>query len=800
MRNLLGIGLGVAMASAGALQAQDDSAARGGADTAAAVPNDGSVLPFPAAAMGGSVGETMAESIHRWRESQRRLPEDAPNIIIVMLDDSGYGQAEFMGGSIAMPTLARLAEEGITYTAFHTTAMCSPTRAALLTGRNHHRVGAGQIAEFANDWDGYTGVIPKSSATFAEVLRAYGYATAAFGKWHNTPIDTLGSGPYDRFPTGHGFDHFYGFIAGETSQWEPVLWENTTPITVPHPENFEDYHLTEDMAEKAISWLQRHRALHPDSPFLLYWTPGAVHGPHHVAQEWADKYKGVFAEGWDVEKQRVFERQKQMGLIDADATLAPRPASLAGWDDIPEGERAFQERLMEVYAGFLEHTDVQVGKLVDAVEAMGIRDNTLIIYIQSDNGPSAEGIEGSIAELNAQNAIPTTVEEHIAVLDEMGGLDVLGSPRVDNMYHAGWAWAGSSPYRYVKLVAGDFGGTRTPMVISWPDRIAHDGKPRAQFLHVNDIAPTLYDILGITPPKVVDGHPQDPWDGLSFVDTFDDADAPGQKDTQYFEILGSRGIYKDGWFASAFGIREPWNPVGADIANWDPRQDKWELFNLGDDANLSRNLAPENPEKLAEMKATWLEEARKNKVLPIGGGLLGLIDTSALKRSTNTEWVMAQGMTRIPEAEAPNVRNGNLRAEIEAVVPEGANGVLFALGGYAGGVSLFVVDGRLHYEYSSLLLKRTKLDLGVLPMGDVEIAMEMRTPDGWGGLPAQLVFWVNGEKVKEATVERSIPGTFTASETFDIGMDTASPVADAYFHMAPFRFNGELKRVHFKNF
>ncbi|MCC2111195.1 MAG: arylsulfatase [Hyphomicrobiales bacterium] len=790
---VLTLSLVVTVAWALPLQAQNAESA------ADARPDDGSVLPFPVPPMGGSVGVTIKDSVHKWRKEERRLPEDAPNILIVMLDDSGNGQADAFGGEIAMPTLSRLAKEGISYTAFHTTAMCSPTRASLLTGRNHHRVGNGQIAEFANDWDGYTGVIPKTSATFPEVLGYYGYATAAFGKWHNTPIDTLGSGPYDRFPTGHGFDYFYGFIAGETSQWEPVLWENTTPIATPHPKNYKDYHLTEDMADKAISWMQRHRALHPNRPFLVYWTPGAVHGPHHVAKKWADKYKGRFSDGWDVLKQRVFERQKKLGLIPADATLSPRPESLAAWDSIPAGERAYQERLMEVYAGFLEHTDIQVGKLVDAVEDMGIRDNTLIIYIQSDNGPSAEGVEGSIAELNAQNAIPTKVSEHIAVLDELGGLDMLGTPRVDNMYHAGWAWAGSSPYRYVKLVAGDFGGTRTPMVISWPDRIARDSTMRKQFLHVNDIAPTLYDILGITPPKEVAGFAQDPIDGVSFADTFADPAAPSHKKTQYFEILGSRGVYNDGWYAFAFGIREPWNPTGADVANWDPLKDKWELFDLGKDVNLSHDLSAEHPEKLAEMKEIWLAEAKENKVLPIGGGLLGTIDTSALKRTTNTEWVMSEGMTRIPEAEAPNLRNGNIRVDIEATVPERASGVIFALGGYAGGVSLFVVDGRLHYEYSSLLLKRTKIDLGELPVGDVEIAMEMRTPPGWGGLPGELVFWINGEKIKEATVDRTIPGAFTASETFDVGMDTASPVADAYFDKVPFAFTGTLKRVVFKN-
>lgn len=766
---------------------------------AEARPDDGSGLPFPTPPMGGSVGTTMAESEHIWRVAPNRLPDDAPNIIVVMLDDSGFGQAETFGGNVAMPTLSRLAEEGISYTAFHTTAMCSPTRASLLTGRNHHRVGAGQIAEFANDWDGYTGIIPKTSATFPEVLGDYGYATAAFGKWHNTPIDTLGSGPYDRFPTGHGFDYFYGFIAGETSQWEPVLWENTTPISTPHPESFEEYHLTEDMADKAIGWMQRHRALHPDKPFLVYWTPGAVHGPHHVANEWADKYKGKFSDGWDIQKQQVFERQKEIGLIPADAQLSARPDTLAGWDSVPAEERAYQERLMEIYAGFLEHTDVQVGKIVDAVDEMQIRDNTLIIYIQSDNGPSAEGIEGSIAELNAQNGIPSTVAEHIEVLEGLGGMDALGSPKVDNMYHAGWAWAGSSPYRYTKLLASDFGGTRTPMVISWPDQIKPDDTLRQQFLHVNDLAPTLYDILEITAPLEVDGFPQDPIDGVSFADTFTDAAAPSHKETQYFDIMGSRGIYHDGWFASAIGVRLPWSAAPLDVADWDPLQDEWELFDLSTDFNLANNIAAENPDKLLELKELWMDEARENHVLPIGGGLLGGIDPTQLKRTTNTEWVMSQGMTRIPEAEAPNLRSGNVRVDIDATIPADANGVIFALGGYAGGASLFVVDGQLHYEYSSLLLRRTKVDVGKLPVGDVQIAMEMHTPAG-RAVPAELMFWINGEKVKEATIERTIPAAFTASETFDIGMDTASPVADAYFEMAPFAFNGDLKRLQFKHF
>jgi len=739
----------------------------------------------------------MQESEHKWREKIRHLPEDAPNIVIVMLDDAGFGHPSTFGGDIATPTLSRLADEGIAYNAFHTTAMCSPTRASLLTGRNHHRGGAGQIAEFANDRDGYTGVIPKSSATFAEVLGYYGYATAAFGKWHNTPVDALATGPYDRFPTGMGFDYFYGFIAGETSQWEPTLWENTTPIATPHPANYEDYHLTEDMAERAIRWMQRHRAVHPDQPFLVYWTPGAVHGPHHVARKWADRYKGKFDDGWDAMRERVFERQKEMGWIPADAELATRPEGMPAWSEIPEDERPFQERLMEVFAGFLEHADTQAGKLVNALDEMGIRDNTLFIYIFSDNGASAEGMQGSVAELNAQNGIPTTVPEHIAVVNSLGGLSAIGGPRTDNMYHSSWAWAGDTPFRYVKLIAGDFGGTRTPMVISWPARITHDGMPRSQFLHVNDVAPTLYDILGIRSPDVVDGFRQDSIDGVSFAYTFDSPEAPGRKADQYFEIMGSRGIYSNGWFARVFGPRTPWVGKMPDLANWNPADDTWELFDTRSDYSLTHDLADQNPAKVDELKALFLHVAEDNKVFPIGGGLYTVLNPSEMKRSTNTEWTFYGPTIRIPEAEAPNVRNGNLRVEIDANVPRNANGVLFAMGGYAGGVTLYAWNGQLRYEYSSLLLRRTHIDVGRLPAGDVRIEMEMRTPPERAA-PAELVFWINGQQVASGTVDRTIPAGFTASETFDIGRDTASPVADDYFDEAPFPFTGTIERMHFE--
>jgi arylsulfatase A-like enzyme len=749
------------------------------------------ILPFPEPPMGGEVGPSMQTSVHKWRETPRHLPKDAPNILIVMFDDAGFGQPDTFGGEIHTPTLTRLAESGISYNRFHTTSICSASRAALMTGRNQHRVGAGIIAEFANDWDGYRGVIPKSSATIAEVLGYYGYATSAFGKDHNTPIDQIANGPYDRTPTGRGFDYFYGFIGGETSQWEPTLWENTTPLALPHVENYEDFHLTESMADKAITWMRRHLAMNPDRPFLMWWTPGAVHGPHQVAEEWAEKYEDKFDDGWDAYQRRVFERQKAMGWIPESAERSPRPEGIAAWEDIPDDEKAFQARLMEVYAGFLEHTDAQVGRLIDELEARGIRNNTMVIYILSDNGASAEGIEGTVAELNSQNGIPSTPAEHIAVVEELGGLGAIGGPKMDNMYHAGWAWAGNSPFRYTKLVAADWGGTRTPMVISWPARIEPDDTPRSQFTHLNDVVPTIYDVLGIEAPVEVDGHVQDPLDGVSFAYTFDAQGAAERKTTQYFETLGSRGIYHEGWLASTIGPRKPWIAQLPDLSQWNPSDDTWQLFDTRKDFALANDLADEYPEKLEEMKRLFLVEAEDNNVLPVGGGLFTGLNPQEMKRSSNTEWTLFEGITRIPESEAPNVRNGNVRAEIEATVPEGVNGVIFAMGGYAGGVSLYAVDGRLYYEYSALLLRRDKIEVGKLPAGDISITMEMLTPLQRAA-PASLTFTINGEPANGGTVRRTVPAVFTASETFDVGMDLNSPVADAYFDKGPFEFEGTL--------
>ena len=754
-------------------------------------------LPFPPIPSASTVGRTLQESEHHWRQTPRRITEDAPHIVIFMTDDSGFSNLETFGGPVHSPTMTRLRKHGIAYNRFHTTAMCSPTRAALLTGRNHHRVGAGIIAEFANDFDGYIGEIPRSSATMARILRDYGYDTAAFGKWHNTPITALTpAGPFDQYPTGLGFNYFYGFIAGETSQYEPRLWRNTTPV---EPEHVDDYHLTEDLARDAIGYIRTNRALNPDKPLFLYFAPGAVHGPHHVPADWADKYRGQFDDGWEALREKTFKKQKELGWIPQEAELTPIMHGMQRWEDVPEAQRAFQTRLMEVYAGFLEHADTQYGKIVDELEALGILDNTLIFYIGSDNGASAEGQAGTISELLAQNLMATTVDEQLEVLArDYGGLSALGSELLDSMYHHGWAWAGDTPFKSTKLVAAHFGGTRTPIVVSWPKRIKPDATPRSQFHHINDLAATVYDILGIDPPFAVDGVEQDPQDGVSMAYSFDDPQAAGQKKAQYFDIYASRGVYQDGWFACAFGPREPWNRTGAKIKSWNPDEDVWELYNLDEDYSQANDLAEKLPAKLQAMKDTFTMQATENKVFPIGGAFYtSALHPEEIRGSPLTAWTLFPGQTRIPESMAPKFVSGfSSRAVIEADVPAGAEGVLYCVGGLAGGFTVFMDHGELRAEYNTLGVYRYKARSdGPIPTGEVKIEVELLFEEKKPQAPAAIVLRVNGKQVGEGRVERSVPAGFTASETFDVGVDLGSPVSLDYHERAPFAFNGTIRKI-----
>ena len=757
---------------------------------------DGSILPFPKARSASKAGFTLAESTHKRRAEPRHLPEDAPNILIVLLDDVGFGLADTVGGEVRTPAFSRVAKNGVCYNAFHTTSICSPTRAALLTGRNHHRVHSGTIAERAVDWDGYTGVIGKDTATVAEVFRHYGYKTSAFGKWHNSPApQTTAMGPFDRWPTGHGFDYFYGFVAGETSQWEPRLYENINPVEPPHDET---YHLSEDLADKAISWLRKHEAFAPDAPFFMYWASGAAHGPHHIFKDWADKYKGQFDDGWDAYRERTFARQKEKGWIPSDAQLTPRADTLQGWDEIPEDQRPFQRRLMEVFAGFLEHVDAQVDRILDELDRLGKADNTVVIYIFGDNGSSAEGQKGSISELLAQNNIPNSVEEQMAALEKLGGIEALGSPKTDNMYHAGWAWAGNTPFHHTKLVASHFGGTRNPMAISWPKRIKPDGKMRGQFHHVNDVAPTLYEILGITPPRVVEGEEQKPLDGVSLAYTFDGPQEPTRKKVQYFENSASRGIYVDGWYACAFGPFVPWDtPSTAQrLATWDPENEPWELYDLTKDFSQADDLAKAQPEKLSELKELFKEVSHDNLVWPVGAGLWLRIHPEDRIKSPYTKWRFDSATTRMPEFTAPGLGRQNSKVEIELEVPEKASGVLYALGGFSGGLTLFMDRGVLVYEYNMLIIERYQArSAAPIEAGKHVIRIDTVFESAKAMSPATVVLSVDGNEVGRVVVARTVPAAFTASETFGVGVDLGSPVSPDYFDRRPFRFEGTIERV-----
>jgi arylsulfatase len=760
--------------------------------------NDGSVLPFPPTPLNDSVAKPrLQDSTMKWPEQPRRLPADAPNILIVLLDDVGFGVADTFGGEVHTPTLSKLANEGLRYNAFHTTSICSPTRASLLTGRNHTRVGSGTIAERAIAFDGFTGIIPKEAATVAEVLKNYGYHTSAFGKWHNTPAtETTAIGPKDRWPNGYGFEYFYGFLAGETSQWEPRLVRNYDHIEPPHDQR---YHLTEDMTKQALAWIDQKQSYAPDKPFFMYWAPGAAHGPHHIWPEWADRYKGKFDDGWDAYRGRVHQRQIEMGIIPAGTKLTPRPELMQAWSDIPEEQLAFQRRGMEIFAGFVEHTDREVGKLITGLEERGLRENTLIFYIFGDNGSSAEGQFGSISELLAQNNIPNTVDQQLTALTKLGGLEALGSHKTDNMYHAGWAWAGSTPFQATKLVAAYLGGTRNPMVVSWPKGIKPDKHVRSQFHHVIDITPTIFEILGITPPRVVNGHEQMPIDGVSMAYTFREKDPESHRSVQFFDNNGSRALYKDGWMASAFGPFIPWNTPASvpRIASWDSATDKWALYNLNQDFSQAIDVAAENPDRLTAMKKEFLDIATENKNLPIGAGNWLRLRPQDRVSTPYRSWNFTSTAHRMPEFTAPGLGRESNTVEIDLNVPEKANGVLYALGGSGGGLVLYMQDGHLVYLYNMMIIEQySARSAAPIPAGDhqIRVVTEIAGP----AKPGKVTILLDGKEIAATELTRTVPAAFTASESFDVGVDLGSTVALDYSENRPFPFTGNIRTVNVK--
>jgi arylsulfatase A-like enzyme len=719
-------------------------------------------------------------------------PAGAPNVVVVLLDDVGYGLPSAYGGLVRMPTAERLARQGLTYCQFHTTALCAPTRAALLTGRNHHSVSTGVVQEMATGFPGYCGLLPRSCATIAQLLSPNGYATGWWGKNHNTPDShTSAAGPFTHWPTRLGFDYFYGFMGGETDQFYPALFRNMNPVDAP-ARPAEGYHLTTDLADDCIAWMRTQKAIAPHRPFLVHFAPGAAHGPHQPPLAWRGRNAGRFDMGWDRYREMVLARQLEMGVVAPGTRLTARPAEIPSWDSLGEDERRLFQRQVENFADFLEHTDYEVGRLMESLEETGQLQNTLFIYILGDNGSSAEGsLRGTISELAAMQGIEPPIEA------SLGRIDEIGLPGTSPHFAVGWAWAGDTPFQWVKQVASHFGGTRNGMIISWPAWIADVGSTRFQFHHVIDVAPTILDVIGIAEPTMVDGVTQKPIEGVSLAYTFDraNANAESARTTQYFEMVGNRAIYHEGWIASCRHGRLPWVTKGtADFAD-----DRWELYNIEEDFSQSEDLAASHPEKLRELQDRFLVEAGRHDVLPLDDRFAERMDAT-LRPSLfagRKEITLFRGMGRLPEGSAPKTTNVNHAIEVVAEIPEnGAEGVLVCLGGDSAGWSLFVEGDRLRYHYNWFTIERYDVIADApLPRGRVGLRMELEceTPETPGG-PAVVRLFYDGRPVGEGRVEKQVPGRF-GFESLDVGEDTMSPVYPGYRERLPFRFTGGIERV-----
>ena len=754
--------------------------------TSPALADTANVFPIPQPSFRGKIGITYQESTPDF-PAPITAPEKAPNVLLVLLDDVGFGQASTFGGPVETPNLTRLAEKGLRYNQFHTTALCSPTRAALLTGRNHHSVGTGVVEELATGFPGYTTILPKSAATVAEVLRQNGYNTAAFGKWHNTPdYETSAAGPFDRWPTWLGFEYFYGFLGGDTNQWSPALVENTKRVAPPI--NNPDYHLTPDLVDHAIAWIRSQQSIAPDKPIFTYLATGATHAPHHAPKAWIDKYKGKFDQGWDLLREQTFARQKQLGVIPADAQLTSRPKELPAWDSLSKDDQIIYAHEMEVFAGFLAHTDDEVGRLINAIDQIGELDNTLVFYIVGDNGASAEGgLAGSINELKVFNKVPESREQLQASLND------LGSPKTFNHYHAAWAWAGTTPFQWTKQIASHFGGTRNPLIVTWGNRIKDRGGIRNQFHHVIDISPTILEAAGITVPTEVNGVKQQELEGTSLLYTFDNSDAPSHHKTQYFEMFGNRAIYDEGWVAAARHPRLPWQGT----INADFQQDPWELYNIEEDFSEANNLAAENPEKLEKLQKLFFSQARQYQVLPLDDRVSERFDVNSRPSPAagRTTFTYYPGVAPIPEGSAPSLKNRSFSITADVEIPEsGAEGVLLTQGGRFAGWGFFLENSKPTYIYNFLNAERYIIQSPQkLPLGKSTIRFDFDYDGGEVGAGGTGKLFINDQQVAEGRIEKTVPYRLALDETFDVGRDTGTPVVETY--QVPFAFTGDLQKV-----
>ncbi len=755
--------------------------------------NSQDVLPRPEPKFEGKIERNAKDSVEDFPKPFQP-PAGAPNILLILTDDVGFGASSTFGGPISTPTFDRLAEKGLRYNSFHTTALSSPTRAALITGRNHHACSTGVIMEFATGYPGYDSLMSKSCGTVAEILKQYGYNTSWYGKNHNVPDwQTSQDGPFDLWPTGLGFQYFYGFLGGDTDQWNPNLFENTRPVELPSDDP--TYILDRDLADHAISWIHTQKALAPEKPFFVYYSTGTAHAPHHAPKEWIDKYKGKFDQGWDNVREETFQRQKKLGVIPQDAKLTERPKEIPAWDPLSSDQKRLFARMMEVYAGALSHCDYQIGRVVDAIEELGELDNTLIIYIMGDNGASGEGtLQGLTNEIAALQGSP--VKEDLSYLLSM--YDKLGGPEVYGHYPVGWAHAMDTPFQWTKQIASHFGGTRNGMVMSWPKRIKARGEVRPQFHHVIDITPTILEVVGAKAPVVLNGVPQKPLEGVSMVYTFDDANAKTRHNRQYFEMLANRALYNDGWIASTTPKRLPWVMVGFGSDN--PSDDyEWELYNVDEDFSQAVNLVKDNPDKLRELQDLWWVEAAKYNVLPLDDRFTNRVGpaTHPSLASGRTVFTYYPDTVPIPEGAAFYLKDSSFRISADVEIPqEGASGVLATQGGRFGGWALLLFDSKPMFAYAvtnqpQYIYRFASKDK--LKPGKHIVAFDFKYDGGGRGKGGDGALLVDGKRVAKGRIDVTVPLRFSVTETFDVGKDTATPVIDDY--KVPFKFTGKLEKV-----
>lgn len=718
-------------------------------------------------------------------------PEDAPNVVVILVDDIGFGATETFGGAIETPTFNKLADNGLKFNRFHTTALCSPTRASLLSGRNHHRVNVGSVMEIATGHQGNQGIRPDNAKYIAETLKQNGYSTAAFGKWHETATwEVSVSGPYDRWPTNSGFDKFYGFIGGETNQYAPLIFDGVTQMPSPTEEG---YHFTTDMTNEAIEWIKFQQAMTPDKPFMVYYATGATHAPHHAPKEWIEKYKGKFDQGWLKLREETFARQKELGVVPENAQLAPMPKDIKEWESLSDKERQLFALQMETFAGFASHTDHEIGRMIDAIDEIGELENTLVVYIMGDNGSSAEGgLEGTFNELIHLSGIfdLETVDDMLARADDWGG------PNSFPHMAAGWAVGTDAPFKWTKQMAADFGGTRNGMVMSWPKGFDAKGEVRSQFHHVNDVAPTILEAAKLPEAKTINGIEQVPFDGVSMLYAAKDGKAKDQHTTQYFEMFGNRAIYHEGWLARVVHL-VPW--VGKPETPL--QEEKWELYNVDEDFSLVNNIADQHPEKVKELVALFEKEAIANNAYPLDDRLYERFNAAIAGRpdlmGDRKSLTLAEGMKGILENTFLNVKNRSSKIDATVTLKGNDNGVILCQGGKFGGWTLHMQNGKPTYTYNYFGLEKYVITSSkVAPTGKVNIRSEFTYDGGGTGKGGKIELFINDEKVGEGRVERTQPVLFSADDTADVGVDEATQVAnDIYPTAKSSEFTGYVNKV-----